>query len=61
MYVKVFLGTIIAMVAVFFTGFVYWLFPIISDFHRHLSGKPLDDPRPGYQQHIELVGLDSSP
>lgn len=50
--VKIFLGTIGLTVLVTITGFAYWLFPILSNFHQAMGGGPLKSPTGDFQQQF---------
>jgi hypothetical protein len=52
MSVKIFLGSIILLVAATITGFAYWFFPILDKFHQQMGGKPLKDPRGDWQSQL---------
>jgi hypothetical protein len=45
LHVKIFISTILILVAVTISGFATWLFPIVNNIHEQLGGQPLPDPR----------------
>jgi hypothetical protein len=51
--VKIFLGTIGLTVLVTITGFAYWFFPILSNFHEAMGGGPLKNPSGDFQQQLD--------
>jgi len=50
--VKVFFGSIILLIVLTLTGFAYWFFPILNNFHQAMGGKPLKDPRGDITQQV---------
>lgn len=52
--VKIFLGTIGLAVLVTVTGFAYWFFPILSNFHQAMGGGPLKNPSGDVKQQANI-------
>jgi hypothetical protein len=52
--VKIFLGTIGLAVLVTITGFAYWFFPILSNFHQAMGGGPLKNPSGDLQHQVNV-------
>jgi hypothetical protein len=50
--VKIFLGTIGLTILVTITGFAYWFFPILSNFHEAMGGGPLKSPTGSIEQQF---------